>query len=65
MIGRTMIGRIAVLAVALTALAACGKEGDPTLKPGQSDTYPQTYPRGSAGSEPNILRSRTPRRGLE
>jgi len=33
------------LALALAApLAACGKIGDPTLPPGQSDDYPRKYP---------------------
>jgi predicted small lipoprotein YifL len=33
------------LALALSAsLAACGKVGDPTLPPGQSDDYPRKYP---------------------
>jgi predicted small lipoprotein YifL len=34
------------LALVLVApLAACGKVGDPTLPPGESDDYPRKYPR--------------------
>lgn len=65
MIDRRFIGRIAVLAAALGLLAACGKEGDPKLKPGQTDTYPSTYPSGSEGTAPNILRNRGPGRGID
>jgi predicted small lipoprotein YifL len=32
-----------VLALA-TPVAACGKKGDPTLPPGQSDDFPRKYP---------------------
>lgn len=57
--------RLAALAVALGLLSACGRPGDPTLKPGQSDSYPRTYPKGAAGGPPNIFRSRGPGRGID
>lgn len=60
-----MIGRIAILLVVLSAFAACGKEGDPQLKPGQSDAFPRTYPPGAPGAPPNIFRERGPGRGVD
>ena len=37
----------ALLLVALIAVAACGKKGDPVLPDGQKDNYPHTYPQSS------------------
>lgn len=65
MTGRRIVGRIVLLFMALGVLAACGKEGDPSLKPGQTDTYPRTYPEGAPGSPPNIFRQRGPGRGID
>lgn len=42
-----MIRYIALLCLALALalpLAGCGKKGDPTLPPGQSDDFPRKYP---------------------
>ena len=42
-----MIRILALLYLALmlaAPLAACGKIGDPTLPPGQSDDFPRKYP---------------------
>lgn len=65
MICRSFPGRAALFLAALALLAACGKEGDPKLKPGQTDSYPRTYPQGAAGSPPNIFRQRGPGRGVD
>jgi len=43
--------RAALLLLALAAAlapAACGKKGDPTLPPGQTDKYPRQYPNPNA-----------------
>jgi predicted small lipoprotein YifL len=40
------IAALLALAVA-SALAACGKKGDPTLPNGQKDNYPASYPQST------------------
>ena len=32
------------LLAAVLATSACGRKGDPTLPPGESDKYPRQYP---------------------
>ncbi len=45
---RTGLGRwvmLALLALVAVAPAACGKKGSPQLPPGQTDDFPQQYPK--------------------
>lgn len=47
---RMTLGRAALLALlALAALvpAACGRKGDPVLPPGQTDQFPERYPKST------------------
>jgi predicted small lipoprotein YifL len=38
---------LALLALAALAPAACGKKGQPVLPPGQTDTFPNQYPKST------------------
>jgi predicted small lipoprotein YifL len=47
---RSGLGRAALLvllALAALAPAACGKKGSPVLPPGQTDTFPNQYPKST------------------
>lgn len=41
------VGLLALLALTALAPAACGKKGPPQLPPGQTDTFPNQYPRST------------------
>jgi predicted small lipoprotein YifL len=41
------VGLLALLALAALAPAGCGKKGPPQLPPGQTDTFPNQYPRST------------------
>jgi predicted small lipoprotein YifL len=38
------LAAVLIIALALPALTACGKRGQPEPPPGQKSTYPGTYP---------------------
>lgn len=47
---RTRFGRavlVTLLALAALAPAACGKKGSPKLPDGQTDNFPQQYPKST------------------
>lgn len=44
------------------SVAACGRKGDPTLPPGQTDSYPRSYPAGSQPPDENIFDGGRPQR---
>lgn len=39
------------LALVCLGLGACGLKNDPTLPPGQADSYPMVYPAGAVPSD--------------
>ena len=39
------LGMIALIAALALAQAGCGRKGDPVLPPGQTDTFPNQYPK--------------------